>query len=179
MTSAQGIQRPERPKGAPLILLFTTSQASYNLPPWWRRAKITVQDGGYSSSTSTGSTSSGGNGGDAGFSLVDLPPGVPLQINAGTGGVGGGAGTNLPPAAGGLSSVSVIGRMLISAATAAVKIKGGAPAASVGSLGAPSFLSTPAGGAGNTYGGGAGGASVSAAANQGGQGCVIFEYMEA
>lgn len=171
--------RPERPPGAALILLFSATQTSYNLPAWWRRAKITVQDGGYSSSTNTGSSSSGGNGGDAGFSLVDLPPGTPLQITVGTGATGGGAGTNLAPVAGGLSSVSIPGRTLISSAIATVKVKGGTPTSTVASLGAGSLLSTPAAGTGNIYGGGGGGAGVGAAANPGGNGCVIFEYIEA
>ena len=168
-----------RPKGASRQLFFSASQTSYNLPPWWRLAKVTVQDVGYSSSTNSGSTSSGGPGGDAGFSIVDLVPGMPIQIIVGSGGIGGGAGTNLPAAAGTTSSITMAGRTLISSATATVKIKGGAAASTIGSLGAGSFLATPATGSGNLYGGGAGAAASGAAANVGGNGCVIFEYLEA
>lgn len=175
--------RRERPPGAPLAIVFTTSDPSYNFPAWWTRARVRIQDGGYSSSTSTSIATSGAKGGDAGTSWIDIIPGTPFSIVAGNGGVGGAAGTNLPSVAGGLSSVTPRGSASITSANAQLKMQGGDGSGILGGtnpgiggnsmLGTMSYISS-----GHLYGGGASGSSQNAAANSGAAGVVIFEYLE-
>lgn len=182
MASAQGILRPERPKGAPTAILFTSSQLAFNLPAYWRRAKVTVQDGGYSSDTNTTGTPNPGRGGDGGISWVDITPGTPVSVIVGNGAVGGGPGSNTSSSAGGLSSVSQSSRVLVSSATATLKIAGGSAGVNIGSAsiqGGAAFLATPSVGNGNLYGGGGGAPAIGSAARAGGGGCVLFELLEA
>lgn len=186
MTSAQGILKPERPKGAPLVIVFTSTDLNYNFPSWWKRARVRIQDGGASSPTSTTTATAGAKGGDAGTSWIDIQPDTPYAVIVGAGGVGSGAGTNSASVAGGLSSATPRGGSAITSANAQLRMPGGDGSAILGGVnpgvGGNSMLGTisaSASVAGHIYGGGAPGAAQNAASNPGATGCVIFEYLEA
>jgi hypothetical protein len=175
MSSAQGTPRPGRaPNSAAAI--FLQQSTTINFPVWWKRAKVTLQDGGYSSSTSVGSSSVAGPGGDAGISWIDIVPGIPYIVNVGSGGIGPAGPTNLPQVAGGLSSIQAKNQPALTTANSLIKIPGGKAATNSQQTGCGSLLSQP-GTVAQNYGGGAAPSSANANGNNGAPGCVLIEYV--
>lgn len=186
MTSANQSPRPVRPKGAALVLIFTASQAAYNFPAWWKRAKMTLVDGGSSGATVTtasGAIASGGSGGDSGINWIDITPDTPYSITAGAGATGAGAGTTLPSVAGSLSSVTPRGMSQITTSNSQLKVVGASGTGQLGAnqvgLGGGTLFATYTNSSSHLYGGGGAGAPADAAARPGANGVVIFEYLEA
>ncbi len=153
------------------------SPVTWTCPNGVHVVEYEVQDGGYSSGTSTGGSSAAGRGGNGGRGYFNPTVGVTYTLTAGAGGVGGAAGTNLAPAAGAGSTISGTGLTTITSANATIKVEGGAALAIGAGLPGASMMSV----VGSTTAGariGGGGSSVSsgAAAAQGQAGAVILYF---
>jgi hypothetical protein len=160
-------------------MIVATSTVPWQPPPGTTKARITVQDGGYSSSTSTSAVTQGGRAGNAGISIITVDPAVTYTATVGAGGSANASNTNAASQAGGASTFSGSGITTLTSANAALKIPGG-PADPVTSGFAPaggsSMLGPQSNGVPTGYGCGAGGSTPTSAGNAGANGAVIIEY---